>query len=266
MGLLFPVIQRGYLKERLNLVATYDTDYGLELATNGQNCKSSWNVDQVEDLLSKIYGHDRIRRIQAAKARMNYLNANPTVDKRHMTYGELPLELFETALKTLARMTNSESNGSFVDLGSGVGRLTIAAAMMAPRGVWQESVGIEIVSELHTAAIDAQYRLERLGVADEDVLPIRFALGDAFNPEGSPLATATAVYAYSTTWEADQDLVMGALSDSLARWLQPRTVVAVTDRKLREPFVLVDTIVGVNPEKGGPEATSTIRFYRLENK
>ena len=64
-----------------------------------------------------------------------------------MTYGELPLELCYATLLRMAQLVDDQPSGSFVDLGSGEGRLTIAAARLAPKGVFTASKGIEIVND-----------------------------------------------------------------------------------------------------------------------
>ena len=176
-----------------------------------------------------------------------------------MTYGELPLELFQTTLSRIA--THLDRKGSFVDLGSGVGRLTIAASLLAPPGVFTGSKGVEIIQDLHETAMDAQARA--FSLLPHYALPISFHQGDAFDPNNGLLTDASALYCYSTTWECDEDLVMRSLSESLATAMQNGSIVAMTDRKLAHPFVLVDSITGSNPEKGGPTATSTVNVYRL---
>jgi hypothetical protein len=241
-------------------------------AASGASASVSVSVEDVERELQTIYGHDKVRRMQAAMAKSNFLNANPTVDKRHMTYGEFPISFFLEILNVMASMLREDDGrhhehgrGTFVDLGSGVGRLTLAASVLAPKDVWQESIGVEIVSEHHESAIAAQGKAQSLGFLDEmNALPTKFVKGDAFDPAlGNVLKGATAVYAYSTTWECDDDLVMGPLSDNLSKALEHGAVVAMTDRRLREPFVLCHSMVAQNQEKGGPEATSTVNIYRL---
>jgi hypothetical protein len=256
----------------------------------------------VERELARIYGHDKVRRMQAAMAKSNYLNANPTVDKRHMTYGEFPLSFYQDVLYIMADLLlhdggageanthssviGSKRGGTLVDLGSGVGRLTLAAALLAPPNVWKESVGLEIVSEHHASALDAQEEALYSGllplptqdpsaaaattttdaVSNAPITTTSFILGDCFDPAlAGILHGTTAVFAYSTTWVYDDPttLVMGELSKNLAQSLDDGTVVAMTDRRLPSPFVLCHSLTGKNPEKGGPEATSTVHIYRL---
>lgn len=239
--------------------------------------------------------------MQASMAKSNYLNANPTVNKRHMTYGEFPLSFFQDVLHIMAdlllqdgrggeanttpitkdpvlRSDSSKRGGTLVDLGSGVGRLTLAAALLAPPNAWKESVGLEIVSEHHASALEAQEEALYSGLLplqqdpSADAVPsapittTSFILGDFFDPAlAGILQGTTAVFAYSTAFECDDPttLVMGVLSDNLAQALDAGTIVAMTDRRLRSPFVLCHSLTGKNPEKGGPEATSTVHIYRL---
>jgi hypothetical protein len=224
--------------------------------------------------------------MQAAMAKSNFLNANPTVDKRHMTYGEFPLSFYQDILYIMADLLGSSSNkrgGTLVDLGSGVGRLTLAAALLAPPNMWKESVGLEIVSEHHASALEAQEEAFYSGLlpvppkhdpsaasttatTDAPITSTSFILGDCFDPAlAGILQGTTAVFAYSTTWVYDDPttLVMGDLSKNLAQSFDDGTVVAMTDRTLPSPFVLCHSLTGKNPEKGGPEATSTVHIYRL---
>jgi hypothetical protein len=261
---LVVVITTGFqIQPRKNVIRPSSSSTSLKAAT----LPSAMSVEDVERELSTIYGHDKVRRMEAAMAKSLFLDANPTVDKRHMTYGEFPISFFLEILNVMASMLRDDGNqgGTFVDLGSGVGRLTLAASVLAPKDVWQESIGVEIVSQHHESALTAQAKARSLGFLDDiNALPTKFVEGDAFDPAlGNVLKGATAVYAYSTTWECDDDLVMGPLSDNLSKALEHGAAVAMTDRKLCEPFVLCHSMVAQNQEKGGPDATSTVNIYRL---
>jgi len=54
-----------------------------------------------------------------------------TEKKRHLTYGEMPIDSLSAMLKRLARPITSDD--VFVDIGSGCGRLVLATAMMYPQ-------------------------------------------------------------------------------------------------------------------------------------
>ena len=256
---------------RLTLASTTNPPTTTDIATTINKS----NLENVNDILSQLYGHERVRRLNAAMSKSNYLQANPHVNKRQMTYGELPLELFQETLQRISSAlmkSNRRSGGSFVDLGSGVGRLTIAAALLlaAPQQndnddvLFTESKGIEIVDDLHISAMEAYDRAYSYSLLPSNALPISFHHGDAFDPTNGLLSDASAVFCYSTTWECDADFVIPGLSNSLANAMQVGSIVAMTDRKLANPFVLVDTFVHTNHEKGGPDGTSTINIYRLE--
>ena len=51
-------------------------------------------------------------------------------NKRLLTYGEMPIDSLAAMLKRLSRPITSDD--VFVDIGSGCGRLVLAAAMMHP--------------------------------------------------------------------------------------------------------------------------------------
>lgn len=43
------------------------------------------SLEDVSSLLSQLYGHERVRRLNAAMSKSNFLAANPNVDKRHVS-------------------------------------------------------------------------------------------------------------------------------------------------------------------------------------
>ena len=72
-----------------------------------------------------------------------------------LSYGEFALPFFFQLL-ALARPVAGER---FCDVGSGCGRLVLAAAL-AHR--WKGACGVEMLSELHALALEAQERLSSL--------------------------------------------------------------------------------------------------------
>ena len=277
---------------RLNIISA-TSSYFDQLSSNQQpqqqqpqeadDAHSAHNVreellDDVYDTLGQLYGSgagiERMRRLNAARAKSTYLQVNPDQDKRHMTYGEIPLELFTATLTRCSElMADKPGHGSFIDLGSGVGRLVFAASMLSSaiesaNGIWTESVGVEIVPDLHTAAMDALYKAESIGFGNNNpnYLPVKFFVGDAFDPSSSVLSEASTIYAYSTTWECEgEEKTMVGLSQSLSQCLRHGTIVAVTDRTLssQHNFQFLESIEGMNVEKGGSTATSTVNIYRF---
>ena len=69
-----------------------------------------------------------------------------------LTYGEVDLEYFAALLDTVA----PQPGETFVDIGSGCGRLVGFAALLHP---WRTAVGIEVVRGLHEEALALDERL-----------------------------------------------------------------------------------------------------------
>ena len=88
-----------------------------------------------------------------------------------LTYGEITSTGADMLL-TLVDMTD----GVFVDLGSGIGRLVHHVATSMPVKL---SIGIELVEERHNVALQAQALIETKGVPMAEV---QFVLGDLLDP------------------------------------------------------------------------------------
>jgi hypothetical protein len=74
-----------------------------------------------------------------------------------MTYGEFDLDF----LGSLLEAAEPQKGDTFVDLGSGCGRLVLGAALLRPK-VWAECHGIELLPELHNEAVAARMRMDEL--------------------------------------------------------------------------------------------------------
>ena len=77
-------------------------------------------------------------------------------DDSDLTYGDVP---FNAIAKALELASPSERGCTFVDLGSGVSRGVIAAALLWP---FESCIGIEILEDLHTAALEPARRFDAL--------------------------------------------------------------------------------------------------------
>ena len=89
-----------------------------------------------------------------------------------LTYGEYDLEFFAECVESALRGA-APSGLSFVDVGSGVGRLVLASALLWPEN-FGSCAGVEKVPELHELACDAERRVTLPPTSP----PRRFICGD----------------------------------------------------------------------------------------
>jgi len=171
-----------------------------------------------------------------------------------LTYGEYDLGFFSECIDCALEHT-SASPTRFVDVGSGVGRLVLAATMLWPNRFACCS-GVETVAELHRLALVADAALARHHDIDASLLPPRrFVCGDAADDPEHVLSDSDVVFAYCSTWASEGD----ALSDFSAicgTHLRPGAVVITTDRKLLSVdglwrFLVLEQREGRNMETGG---------------
>ena len=165
-----------------------------------------------------------------------------------LTYGEYDLDHF---CALVDRALDGKADATFVDVGSGVGRLVLAAAEIWPQ--LTRCAGIERVSELHRIAVEAT---ERHRDAVPALARCSFFCGDAAEAltPGGPLGDADVLFAYSSTWPAQGDLLTDF--SAVCGRLRVGTRVVTTDRRLCSvegawQFELLDTITGPNRETGG---------------
>lgn len=189
-----------------------------------------------------------------------------------MTYGEFDVELFNRALERV-RPTRGET---FVDVGSGVGRLVLAAALLHPR-TWANCHGVEISSPLHDAAVAARVAFEEVSSSSDDdddgplsIAPCQYTLSDFGAGEGlRALEEADVVFSYAVTWNHDES--HRRLVRTLARCLRDGARVVSVDLPLTTTtrddddesdarFDLVAKEVGYNEDTGD----DTVAFvYKL---
>lgn len=167
-----------------------------------------------------------------------------------LTYGEFDLELFATLVER-AFGSRGPAGRTFVDVGSGCGRLVLAAAAL-----WPELAcvaGVERQEELHrmaeaaSAAINLPVRpLRRFVCADA---------ADALAPAGELAAGASDVlFAYSSSFAGYGDRLTD-FSSTCGTVLPVGARVVTTDKRLADGefwrFELLDAIDGANRETAG---------------
>lgn len=177
------------------------------------------------------------------------------------TYGEYDLEFFATLVgRALDGMEQQQQQPyHFVDIGSGVGRLTLAAAHLWPTRL-RRSSGVEVVGSLHEVAVEASAR-----VAGELSVPCDFVLADAEAAlaHDGPLASADLCFAYSSAFAGEGD-VLTDFSRICGSCLRVGTRVITTDRRLLSVeglwgFELLERLEGSNRETGGQGAVGFIQ-------
>jgi len=138
------------------------------------------------------------------------------VSTRHkaLTYGEFDLDFFLDLLDDAAPQPGER----FCDIGSGCGRLVLAAAMAND---WAGTAGVEVLEQLHARAINAHTKLSSM-LADEPGLaplaPCRFVCAEADEAMPHLLhngAQSHVVFCFATCWPGTGPVLPG-LSETLA--------------------------------------------------
>ena len=135
-------------------------------------------------------------------------------------------ELLEIAISFAEGQTTREL--TFLDLGSGNGRVCAATAMM---GGWTECLGIEIVETLHAKSArlkDTLYDIcDRSSLCDLD-----FMLSDFTDASVAPLfARADVIFCYSSALPSIGDQLT-EVSAIIGLNAQPGTLVITTDKRV----------------------------------
>jgi len=155
-------------------------------------------------------------------------------------YGELE---FDAARDALRRCAAARDGLTFVDLGSGVGKMCVAAALT---GAYARARGVEILGELHAAASDAVERLEgaidaalEAGAEGEDAEALRRAkacevtvdLGDLLNFD---VSDADVVYIHATCFTPE---LLLATATKLANEMKTGARVMLMSKQFPEGWV-----------------------------
>jgi len=207
---------------------------------------------------------EEYQRIQAARKDGYW----PYISKKEeppadFTYGEFPLpffaELVDFAVVNYAKRDCAGDPGSglnpprsnrcermeFLDLGSGAGRLVLAAASMDTR--WKRVRGVEFLTSLHELA---QEKLE-LARSEPGLLASHVDFENAsWDDKDLDLSTVDVAFAYTTALTT-QDGLLAGLTAALMSKLSPETIVITTDYQLGAGFTLLTSMEGENPGVGG---------------
>ena len=144
-------------------------------------------------------------------------------------HGEMPLVgIAQVLLQPAVRAVCTASpSPSFVDFGSGAGRLLLGVAAMAE---WESYVGIEAVEALHAIACASIDSAEASNALDHGMVTSLHAGGLPHEaPAFEVMATADCVFMYSTAFPSEDGLRLPELSASLACVLKEDSIVVTTD-------------------------------------
>jgi len=150
-----------------------------------------------------------------------------------LAYGEIRLEGIAGILDRLRNLHNFPTDGAnFVDLGSGIGNVVLAAALLEPK--LRTVSGVEVLSHLHKIAVEAGSRYEKIC----DFHPrLGFHLGDAANFRWASPDIPTLVFMHATGFS---DELLHDLATHAEKYLAPESVVVALT--LRLPSAAFDVI------------------------
>ena len=155
--------------------------------------------------------------------------------------------LVDTALSA----DRQEQEQALVDVGSGCGRLVLAATALWPS--LRRVAGVEKVRALHDVALAASEAATMPSAAPA----CEFFCADAHDVlrAGGALDDADVLFAYTSAW-ASHDGVLTDFSELCGLCLRPGARVIVTDKQLRTAesrweFQLIDAVEGPNTDTGG---------------
>jgi Histone methylation protein DOT1 len=226
----------------------------------------------VANLIDSYYGEHKLRYGVARFALDNFMAPEATSawtpsteDEAELdntlTYGEFDIGF----LSELLDKYDAGPSTTFIDLGSGVGRCTLAAALLKP--AWRLCRGVELLPKLtefaalvHGDIVNDSSSHDSSSSSSSSssraMAPCDFVTGDVMAPDFC-LKQFNLCFAYSTMWPAEgAGLFMQSLSRNLARTLRAGAVVITTDKRLCviDGFELIAVHEGPNRETGGSTA------------
>ena len=186
-------------------------------------------------VLEALFGDEASRRAFARQSLSlrqvtEDLGISPS-DRRatELTYGEFSSDFFFELLQLAAPVAGER----FCDVGSGCGRLVLAAALTQP---WELASGVELLPSLHSIAIDSHAQLSTLVEGEDDLpalAPCEFVCGEADDelPRLLGCPARHVVFVYATAWRSTGPLLT-ELSRTLGRSLPVGSRVITIDKQL----------------------------------
>mmetsp|Transcript_38262 Transcript_38262/g.59795 ORF Transcript_38262/g.59795 Transcript_38262/m.59795 type:complete len:327 (+) Transcript_38262:165-1145(+) len=185
-----------------------------------------------------------------------------------LTYGEYNFGFFcelvafarEQFLAEGSRGEDVPPQPSFLEIGSGCGRLVFGAAMLWE---WKLCEGIELIEPLHQLASSAEAILQKNEEGlKQHMSPTKLVCGDFNGPECG-IERSDIIFSYCTTFPAFGN-ELTEMSAALGTRARPGTIVITTDKVLSPDgpwqFDLLRTATGNNRETAG---TSTAYVWRV---
>ena len=152
-----------------------------------------------------------------------------------LVYGEIDFVSFAEIFATIKSRYNFPQDGMFYDLGSGVGKAVIAAALLHP---FQECIGIEKLGSLHDAAVRLKDQYSALSLPTK----VSFYNTDIFEYDWSD---ASFLFANSTCFDFEMMARIGNIP------VKPGTLgVSFTKPFYREEWKILESIK--KPMSWGP--------------
>ena len=173
--------------------------------------------------------------------------ADGTQLESHGAYGEFPLRGIATILShdAVQKRIMSSMSASFVDVGSGAGRLLLAVAAMRA-DLWSTVTGIEASESLHAIATHSIKQVERAQLLAGGVVGSLHA-DFADDAASDVLRKADVIFCYSTALPTPDGLRLPRLSAALTAAAPVGSLVITTDKWLvgdRFSFEALITIPG----------------------
>ena len=217
---------------------------------------SAVETENVVDVVQSLFGSESSSQAFARQgASISAVEAVFASRAKELTYGEFDLRGFLALLDE----ADPQPGDSFVDVGSGCGRLVLAAALAHPS--WASATGVELLEHLHESAVADHDRLVALLKTEPSIglAPCRFVCGEATEHVPKLLATsdstgsAAVVFVYATCWPGAGPY-LPALSHTLASSIPVGSRVITVDKQLVE-----------EDEEGGAWSFSLLSQRQMSN-
>mmetsp|Transcript_30944 Transcript_30944/g.75674 ORF Transcript_30944/g.75674 Transcript_30944/m.75674 type:complete len:263 (-) Transcript_30944:617-1405(-) len=222
----------------------------VRTATVRQVAVDGWaaNEEEVFDVVETVYENkaDEYAPTYRLLAAREEQERQGILGQSSVTYGEYDLRLFGKLLKA----AQPKPGEVFYDLGSGVGRLVLAAGLLYPP--FSACKGIELLPNLHEKGLKYFEDFEGLDPPHPAKPLLGIECGDF---EEADLTDADVVFCYSTTWAA-VGATLSMVSRKLGEDLKLGARCITADKTLAEiagdgvGFELLEKIEGPNTDTG----------------
>lgn len=190
------------------------------------------DAELVAEVVESLFGSESSRQAFARQGTsIEAVRQHFSGREKELTYGEFDLRGFLTLLAA----TRPQKGEMFCDIGSGCGRLVLAAALAFP---WARAAGVELLDDLHNAAVSAHRRLTNVLEDEPDIAlsESTFVQGEASEAlpallGGGSEGQSAVVFVYATCWPGVGPYLPD-LTESLAACLASGSRVVTIDKQL----------------------------------